>query len=1343
MSVTDKVVIKKLTSLFEQDQTHGRYETNYFRFIIALLAVGFILAYPLNRYFNPGVHEFLFPRYLLGLVFALVLIVSIAINEVKKYVEPATRAMLVITTFFIIGLYWINSFDLDFQPALLALVLVTNLHIRNKWGLVLFNLLTLTALEYAISLNPSLLYPSPIVFTMIVLAVMAVGVGIQLFRIKKSESRTDSKDTLKGILNESPDAWFLLEPNSGRIKDCNQTAVNMFGSPDRKSLIGFTIKKLIGDQTHLSDEDFQLLNRGQVDHGCVNKEAKLLTNNKGIIWTYVSTCRAQVNGEQAIFMRISDINEIKLTHHQLLEASERYRQFIESLATGVLVTSETNQIIYSNSFFTEMTGIAAESTEVIAELISQIENNHLAANEGRSDSYEFEYNTHDGRTLYMKGGRTRLDIEKPRGSVCVWNFTDVTEIRNREKQFRRDEEKLAKIFEDGKYGMIVISREFSFMKVNEAFTNMVGYNTVELEKLSLLDIMHPEDIGKLSRSVEYLFDEGTEAPIREKRLINRNGKTVHVQFNSSAVRNSSNEFVYGMLMVEDITHRKRIESAMIESKANLTALIENTQDLIFSVDTSHKITVINTNYKYRFFEKYSKKINDGDNYRTELPEPDKLEWVTKFDSVMKGETIRYEDNFVTDAGRAVSVEVNMYPTYSDKGLINGVSYFAKDVTERVRFEKELLKAKEVAEKATMAKSDFLATMSHEIRTPLNGVIGMSELLKTTNLDARQKEYVDTVLISGEALLNIINNILDYSKIESEMMELEKKPLDLKRVISETFDMLYYKAKEKKIDLLYQIDKSVPMHIIGDVVRLRQILVNLVGNAIKFTEKGSITVNVTVQGGDNSSLQLKFGVKDTGIGIPAEKLDKLFKPFSQVDSSTTRKYGGTGLGLAISSRLVSLMGGNIWVESESGKGTTFHFTIMTNAAVVTPQKYQRDMVHKIKGVNVLLISQEASLKEKMMSYCEMWELSLTKASNESEAIAALKANSQLNIVLVDGKDENINPIHIAERLSNQTFAQAISIIVVEAEPALEKQLAQSNIRIKSLIGSNGTESDYFDAIAEAVIGVPRTGKSTPQGSFDKTHARKFPARILVAEDNSINQTLIKIILQRLGYDADIANNGKEVLDKLEDKQYDIIFMDVQMPEMDGLEATRWIHENIPAAHRPRIIAMTAFALEGDKDKCIEAGMDDYVSKPIMIEEIQNMVEKWSKKGTKKISSARQIIINEEELLDDSAIGRLKEINDKIEPDFLKKVMEMFFDQAPQLIGEIEEMELKGDADLLSKAAHKLKGTSLNMGARILADVCKQLEIKGKNNDMSNIKMLIEHLHQVYDLTEVKLKNIVEG
>ena len=661
--------------------------------------------------------------------------------------------------------------------------------------------------------------------------------------------------------------------------------------------------------------------------------------------------------------------------------------------------------------------------------------------------------------------------------------------------------------------------------------------------------------------------------------------------------------------------------------------------------------------------------------------------------------------------------------------------------EFIQRQHELTEACRTAEANSLAKSEFLAAMSHEIRTPMNGVIAMTSLMLETSLTPDQRGYLDTIHNSSESLLKIINDILDFSKIEAGKMELEKRPFDLRACVEDSLDLLAPRVLEKNLELGYEAEDALAAMVAGDAQRIRQVLVNLLSNAVKFTERGNIIVRVEkmppplAEADNSTNLELHFSVADTGIGIAPDRLAKLFRPFSQADVSTARKYGGTGLGLAISRRLVELMGGKIWAETTPGKGSTFHFTI--KAAIVpesAPPPFTAAQT-RLKDLKILIVDDNAVGSEILAAQCRRWGMLPHTVESAAAALELFRQKKQFDLALIDlvlpGTDGGALALEIQKTLPNSALP-----IVMLTPLGRKTSLEISHDVFAHSVHKPVRPAQLCATLERAILSPkaqPRVVETPKPGAL---LADKFPLRILLVDDNAINQKVAVRILQQIGYQADTAVNGREALAALDKKPYDFIFMDVMMPEMDGHEATRLLRRRQMVGGQPNydqrivVVAMTAHAMAGDREKCLAAGMDDYLSKPVRPKEVRDMVEKWA--GSFLSENKQGAVAQPAEISGGEPAVDMDRMNDLTDGnnDSLRELVEMYFKQTNQQMIQMEAAIRDGKAEDVRRVAHSCAGASATLGMTKLVPKLRELEKLGATGALPGAPEILQKIELEY-------------
>ncbi|MEB3339543.1 response regulator [Okeania sp.] len=817
----------------------------------------------------------------------------------------------------------------------------------------------------------------------------------------------------------------------------------------------------------------------------------------------------------------------------------------------------------------------------------------------------------------------------------------------------------------------------------------------------------------------------------------------------------------------EIIHRRQIESILNVQQERYELAVSGTNDGIWDWD-------IGTNEVY-YSPTWMRIIGYEDN---PLPytfstwsdnvHPEDIEGAIKtVEAHLEGKTDRYEHThrmkhrdgyyiWIFAKGKCIYNEENQ--PYRLVGTIT-------DITAKKEAEDELRIAKEAAEVANRAKSEFLATMSHEIRTPMNAVIGMTGLLLDTPLNEQQQDFVEVIRNSGDSLLVLINDILDFSKIESGKLDLEEQPFNLRGCIEECLDLFAAKAAEKNLELAYLIDAKTPEVIVGDITRLRQILVNLLSNGVKFTETGEVVISVSaaLEKPDFNSVKnwycplpnesqcpqpnsscpifykIQFAVKDTGIGIAKDRQNRLFKPFSQVDASTTRHYGGTGLGLAISKRLAEVMGGKMWVESEANIGSTFFFTIVS-PAFPNSSCLEEDNRNKklLQNKHLLIVDDNATIRQVLTLQSGNLGMVSQAVSGGEEALDILKSGEKFDVAILDIRMPRMDGISLAREIRQLPPFEKLPLVFVSSLGEIESANITANIDSSVYLNKPIKQSQLEKILIGILTGnvVDSTRKIELESNVKL--AETLPLKILLAEDNVVNQKVAVNILKNLGYRADIVANGFEVLVALHRQFYDVVLMDVQMPEMDGLSATQHICSEWVKEERPRIIAMTANAMQGDREKCLNAGMDDYITKPVRREALITALSKCSALQKEIVKAEKVDITESEEAVDTGVLEELKEMagNDS---EMVVEIIDCYLEDSPKLLDEISQAVQEKDSELLRTSAHSMKSSSASVGAIKLSQFCKKLEYIGRGGTTEGANVIFSEAKEEYVRVEAALRN----
>ena len=930
---------------------------------------------------------------------------------------------------------------------------------------------------------------------------------------------------------------------------------------------------------------------------------------------------------------------------------------------------------------------------------------------------------------------------------------------------KRIEAKLNAITESAPDAIIMIDPQGAVSYWNPAAVRIFGYSLDEVLGKNLHDLLAPERYHKDHQAAfpEFLRSGEGNAIGRTVELFARrkSGQEFEIELSLSAINLEGAWHAVGI--IRDISERRKAEETFKKQEQFIRATLDGLSAHICVIDQHGRIVITNRTWDMFAIENSAAEgtCGEGASYLDACTAgcQDDTKDIEEFSNAVKAVIGGTLSEFVKEYPCHSPQEKRWFICRINPFIVSGTNYAVvshENITQLKLTLDELYQARDTAEAATQAKSSFLATMSHEIRTPMNGVIGMTSLLLDTGLNAEQREYTEIVRKSGENLLALINDILDFSKIEAGKLDLEILDFDLRLTLEDTAELLSLRAAEKGLELLCRVDPAVPLTLRGDPARIRQIITNLVGNAIKFTQEGEIVISATRSSEHDGHVTLLFEVHDTGIGMPTERLEAIFDPFTQVDGSTTRKYGGTGLGLAICKQLAELMGGEIGVTSKPGHGSTFWFTLrleQQNGELSTVPDVQTQI--DLAGTKILVVDDNATNRLLVTTLLTHWACRFASAVDAKEGLALLldaaRADDPFQVALLDQEMPGMDGLEMARRIKGDPLLAATLLIMVTSLGQRGDAAKLEKIGFSGYLSKPVRQSHLHGCIA-LVLGRARQAgddsatEVSPQNRgivtrYSVAECAVNGVRILLAEDNIINQKVAQNMLGKLGYKADVVADGREAVRALEMINYDIVLMDCQMPEMDGYEATTMIRDPNSNVHNHAvpIIAMTANAMQGDREKCLQSGMDDYLSKPVKKEEMAGMIEKWYRRDTSRESDVP-------ETKGQAKNARLFDKTDMLErmdndSDFVLSILEEALSELPRHVQELHELCCGNDLLIIQRMAHTIKGMAANISTGPLRDVAAHIETAAQEGDLASARDLLTELEQTLQLTAVEIRLII--
>ncbi|MGB3681619.1 MAG: PAS domain S-box protein [Rubrobacteraceae bacterium] len=1019
------------------------------------------------------------------------------------------------------------------------------------------------------------------------------------------------------------------------------------------------------------------------------------------------------------------------------ESEERFQSLSNAAFEGISF-SENGRILEANQTLVSMFGY--EKDEVVGmdnKDLTLPEYYDLIRQNMEADStapYEVAGVRKDGSTfdLELRGKTSRYQGRE----IYVTAMRDITQRKESEKALRESELRLRTIIGNAPIILFAMDRGGTITLSEGRGLEAIGLEPGQLVGQSVFEIYR--DYPQVTESVRsVLGGEPTSV------LLELDGTILDTQYSPILEKDGHMSGVIGV--ATDVTDQQRAERELRESEDRFRLLAEeSTEGLILS----EKGEVFDANpsflrmFGYELDEVIGMQLEDftAPEYRPGVAQ-----------RVSSGNTEIYEVLGVRKEGTVFQVEVRprQIPYKGRQAQATSVL----DITERKEAEQTLRRAKEAAEEASQAKSDFLANMSHEIRTPMNGVLGINNLLMDTDLDEEQSEYVEMAQLSGENLLTIINDILDFSKIEAGKMSLDRVDFDLRRVVEDTVALTAGRAHEKELELASLVEYDVPTALRGDPGRLRQILTNLLGNAVKFTEAGEVVARVSLEEETEDEARIRFEVSDTGIGISDEQQERLFDSFTQADTSTTRRFGGTGLGLTISRQLVALMEGEIQVESEPGRGSTFYLTLPLEKQPDEPRVVPAAPAN-LRNLKALIVDDNDTNRRILHGQLAAWGMESEGAESARKGLEALRSAAEsgepYDLALLDMQMPEVDGLELARSIKEDAAVSPTRLVMLTSIGRRGDAEEARKAGIEAYLTKPVRQSELYDSI-QMVLGkstgdFPEENRLVTRHTIREQHSGP---RLLLVEDNAVNQKVAVRTLEKLGYKADVAGDGLEALEALSRSTYAAVLMDCQMPKMDGYEATAEIRrrEAETGRHVP-IIAMTANALQGDREKALDAGMDDYVAKPVKAGELDGLLKRWLPEEADLGPAASDPTVHAEDgqaedghVLDPDVLESLRGLQEPGEPDILAELAELFLEDATAQIGALREAVETGDAQAILRLAHALKGSSGNMGAKETSRICARLEELGRLENTNSAGDLLDQLEIEFDAARTALEALI--
>jgi two-component system sensor histidine kinase/response regulator len=1108
------------------------------------------------------------------------------------------------------------------------------------------------------------------------------------------------KQRYQALMQFSSDGIFIMGMD-GSLKECSQMAASMLGYTMEEMK---TLTVLDWDVMIPAENLAKLIESISVETP-ISFETKHKRKDGSIYDAAISASKIMIDGEPVIYASTRDITEQKKLLNVINKESFRKALALSIGTVGIWEWDVMSNTLIWDKVMYQIYGVAEKEQKnpytmwinaVDPEDKPAVEQNLFYARDNNVDyNISFWITTPSGSRKYIHAiGKYDFNDTGKAYKIVGINI-DITEQKNREIRLETLLSQQDALYKVQTVGFVHL-KDRKFTWTNQTFETMLGYEAGELQgKPTRVMYQDDEEYNNYGRDA-YAALNTVGIFTREVRCVKKDGTKLILLASMTSLRKDSTEAV-GIAF--DITENKLAELKVQNAKNYYETLLEYASDAIHIVDENGNIIAYSRSFAqhlgYEYDEVKNLKINDWD---SAVPTEQLTPIIRQLIAVPK----IFETKHKKKDGTILDVQINAKGIELDGVLCLYAS--ARDITEQKKIAASLFLAKERAEKADRSKSEFLANMSHEIRTPLNGIIGLNTLMQKTPLNEQQFDYVNKTLQSSKALLGVINDILDYSKIEAGKLELTMQTFNLEELLHITSNLFEYTLEQKGIEIHINLDPTLPFLLKGDPLRLSQIMNNLVGNAVKFTENGDISITSKVLNKETDRIKIAFAISDTGIGMSEEEQQKLFQAFTQADASTTRKYGGTGLGLVITKQLVEMMDGEIWAESIKGKGATFHFTITLNAVDTTDSQFASVKFHQ---QHFLVVDDNEIERHVIGEILESWGANPVLCSSGEEALVQIK-NNDFDYLLIDWRMPGLDGLDVIEYIQHQPNSTHAKIIMVSAA-AKEELLQKANERhilLDKVLHKPVTSS----ILMEALINKEKMLENFEQGASDTLC---FEGKILVAEDNEVNQLVARDLLEGMGLEIDIANNGAEAVKKSLTKNYDLIFMDLQMPVMDGFMAAKKIRTTNTAIP---IIALSAAVMEKDMQLTAEAGMNGHLAKPIDVHELQTVLARYLTKTG---------IATKEKLDQDTAIEGIdmSRLQKQFKQERIVSFLKTFANTQGDVCSRLQKVELNSSE--FKAIIHALKGVSGSLAIAKVYELTISIE---KSTDQDTTLIMLENLCQ---------------